>query len=44
MSLQSVRAFFHSRDIEINSAIHITPALMAMLTEGQWVDVCGSAA
>lgn len=28
----------------INSAVRITPALMATLTEGQWVDVCGSAA
>lgn len=28
----------------INSAIRITPALMATLTAGQWVDVCGSAA
>jgi prolyl-tRNA editing enzyme YbaK/EbsC (Cys-tRNA(Pro) deacylase) len=28
----------------INSAIRITPALMASLTAGQWVDVCGSAA
>lgn len=92
MSLQSVRAFFHSRDLQtriiedevvaltshpvgglctfglpqplpvyldhtpndvdevlpaagsINSAIRITPALMATLTEGRWVDVCGSAA
>lgn len=28
----------------INSAIRITPALMAMLTAGQWVDVCGGVA
>lgn len=27
----------------INSAIRITPALMATLTDGQWVDVCGRA-
>lgn len=28
----------------INSAIRITPAQIAALTDGQWVDVCGSAA
>ncbi|WP_432377499.1 YbaK/EbsC family protein [Duganella sp. P38] len=28
----------------VNSAMRITPALMATLTGGQWVDVCGSAA
>ncbi|MRW93670.1 YbaK/EbsC family protein [Duganella sp. FT80W] len=28
----------------INSAVRITPAVLASITAGQWVDVCGSAA
>ncbi|MRW83782.1 YbaK/EbsC family protein [Pseudoduganella sp. FT26W] len=28
----------------VNSAIRITPALLASVTAGQWVDVCGSVA